>query len=245
MKLLKFVCLILLITGCQSDEPPIITSNILSDVLNNSSFEVGAVIACASSDIDTADQANIYFYPQDNASNFRLYQTESLTVNPNDFSNYTIVEDLDFPIFNGFLRQFSRILVEDKWYIVTFNIGNEIKVSNPIRTKLFSKPTVFSQDIFINQESPQMPIFSWETNIGDDNAIYFHIVSDLQNNVFSATYTTERNFQYYNTSNVVLNVTEGNPPDLVLGLNYNFSLMAVSEDNWVNALTLNMNFIVE
>lgn len=39
---------------------------------------------------------------------------------------------------------------------------------------------------------------------------------------------------YYNTSNVVLNITTQTPPSLIVGNNYNFTLMDVSEDNWVN-----------
>jgi hypothetical protein len=33
---------------------------------------------------------------------------------------------------------------------------------------------------------------------------------------------------------VVLNITEEQPPSLEEGLNYGFTLLAVSEDNWVN-----------
>lgn len=90
-----------------------------------------------------------------------------------------------------------------------------------------------------------MPLFSWENDLVGDNAIYFQIVSDINDTVLSATYTFESNFQYYNTSNVVLNVTEGIPPDFMVNEAYNFTLMDVSEDNWVNVLTLNESFIVE
>lgn len=245
MKFLKTLSLIILLVGCQSDDVPPINTSVLSEVLENTSFELGAVIACASGDAETSNQINIYFYPENNAVNFKLYDTQSVDVDPNDFSNYTIVDELDFPIFNGFLRQFSRVLDQDRWYIVTYDFGNELKVSNPIHGKVFSKPTVFNQNIFINQDTLQMPLFTWDNEANDNNAIYFHIVSNLNNTVFSATYTTERNFQYYNTSNVVLNVTEGVPPNLISGVDYNFSLMAVSEDNWVNTLTLNKNFTVE
>ena len=44
-------------------------------------------------------------------------------------------------------------------------------------------------------------------------------------------------FQYYNTQNVVLNITrELPPPALVEGADYGITVMGVSEDNWVNFL---------
>lgn len=244
MKLLKTLGLALLLLGCQSNDTTEAPS-VLSQVLENFNFETGAVIACASSDEVNANQVNIYFYPEANAINFTLYETDSAEVNPNDFSNYTRAGIQSFGIFNDFLRQYSRAATQEKWYVVTFQLEGELKVSNPIRSKQVSKPSVFNQEIFINQDTALMPQFSWQDNSVGENAIYFQIVSDLEQNVFSATYTFESNFQYYNTSNVVLNVTEGIPPQLLSGSSYSFALMDVSEDNWVNTITLNLNFTVE
>ncbi len=244
MKFLKSLCIILLLMGCKSEDDLNDTTN-LSQILSTTNFEVGAVIACAASDVNNPNQANVYFLPESGATNFRLYETASVEVNPNDFSNYTEVLLEDTPFFNGFLREYAILLNEEKWVVVTFQLNNEIKVSNPIRTKQVSKPSDFTQEIEVNQSVSLMPQFSWTDNQFGDNAIYFQVVSDVAQNVFSATYTFESNFQYYNTSNVVLNVTQGNPPDLESGLTYNFTLMDVSEDNWVNAITLNTNFTVE
>jgi len=74
----------------------------------------------------------------------------------------------------------------------------------------------------------------WDEGKYKDSKIYFHVISDDANNVLSGTYTFERNFQYYKLDNVVLNVTQGTPPVLESGAFYNFTLLGVSEDNWVN-----------
>ena len=52
----------------------------------------------------------------------------------------------------------------------------------------------------------------------------------------SGTYTFDTHFQYYNLDNVVLNITEGTPPNLTKGVQYKFTVMDVSEDNWVNTI---------
>jgi len=58
----------------------------------------------------------------------------------------------------------------------------------------------------------------------------------------SGTYTFEQHFSYYVLDNVVLNITEETPPVLETATPYNFTLMGVSEDNWVN-LFIQKSFI--
>ena len=240
------IILCFFLASCSNDDAGLTErDNSLSTFIENTTIEIGAVIACAASDIDNTSQVNVYFYPESGAENFRLYETEFVDLNPNDLSNYMLSNSSDDPFFNGFLREYVINPNQEKWFIVTFTLDNEIKVSNPIRSKQLSKPTSFNEGILIDQNSAQMPVFTWEDNPVGDNAIYFQIVSNQQDDVFSATYTFENQFQYYNTSNVVLNVTEGQPQDLIVGVDYKFTLMDVSEDNWVNTLTLKKNFTVE
>ena len=78
------------------------------------------------------------------------------------------------------------------------------------------------------------PIFEWEDGRFDDTVIYFQAVLTENNDLLSSTYTFDKNFQYYNLDNVVLNITEVEPPSLEENINYGFTLLAVSEDNWVN-----------
>lgn len=216
----------------------------LKSYLDTNSFKTGAVIACAASNDETGNILTFY-YPEPNAYNARLYETSSADVDNADFSNYTQVFIESEPIFNGFLRQFSQESLTEKWVIVTFELDGEIKISNPIRAKQITKPTLWEDIISINQSQPLMPIFSWQNNFVGDNAIYFQIVSDADDNLLSGTYTYENQFQYYKLDNVVLNVTQGNPPNLGTGSMYNFTLMDVSLDNWVNVVTLNKSIIVE
>ena len=80
-----------------------------------------------------------------------------------------------------------------------------------------------------------MPRFTWVDSAVAENVIYFQVISDVANNLLSGTYTIEKTFQYYNTSNVTLNITRELPPaELEVGKNYNFTMMGVSTDNWVN-----------
>ncbi len=241
----KIACIfvsLLILFSCSEDNDD--APETLASYIKNKTIETGAVIACAASDENSGDVLTFY-YPEAGAKNARFYQTERADVDNNDFLNYTQVVLNSEPFFNGYLEKFTQSASNEKWIIVTFELDGEIKISNPIKTKQISKPTVWNDLVNINQDESLMPKFSWVDNAFGDNAIYFQVISDMQNNLLSGTYTFENHFQYYNTSNVVLNITTQAPPALILNASYNFTLMDVSEDNWVNWVINNKNFIAK
>ncbi|AXT21100.1 hypothetical protein D7030_08845 [Flavobacteriaceae bacterium AU392] len=248
-KIIKYIFISLSIVSCSNsnDDITLIEEPILSSLeayVENRNIETSAVIACAASAQETNDIL-AYYYIEREGTNVRFYETENIDANNDDFSNYTQINLQSEPFFNGALGMFTRSSEIEKWIIITYELNGEIKISNPIRTKQISKPTVYQQSAIINQEITKMPKFNWLDNAVGDNAIYFQVISDNQNNLLSGTYTFDSNFQYYDTSNVVLNITQGIPPELEINRDYNFTVMDVSEDNWVNLLILNQNFIVE
>jgi len=135
-----------------------------------------------------------------------------------------------------------RTTAKEKWVIITFLENNTLHLSNPIRLKHKSTPTEFTDTVMIDLTTPEHPIFSWEDGLFKDNAIYFQVISDANNTLLSGTYTTEKTFQYYDTAHVILNITNDPPPNLIPSALYNYTLMGVSEDNWVN-LFIEKNFI--
>ncbi|MGB5417363.1 hypothetical protein [Algibacter sp.] len=234
------LCFVSLLS-CSEDHDDAVQT--LSNYTQGSTFELGAVIACAASDKNTGEILTFY-YPESGASNVRFYETKTIELDENDFTNYIINPLENEPFFNGYLGKFMQNASIEKWIIITFELNGEIKISNPIRSRQISKPTVWNDNVIINQSQSGMPNFMWEDNPEGGNAIYFQIVSDENDNLLSGTYTYENQFQYYNTNNVVLNVTTQTPPDLILNENYNFTLMDVSLDNWVNWV-IQKSFIAE
>jgi hypothetical protein len=215
----------------------------LVDYIVDKPFEKGGVIACAASDENTGN-VFVYYYPEEGATNIRYYETLNNQIDSNNFSNYIHISKPREPVFNGYLGKFISSSPNEKWVIVTFELNGRIKISNPIRTKQIIKPTVWNDQVDINQDTSGMPLFRWPHNAFGDNAIYFQVITNMNNNLLSGTYTYENKFQYYNISNVVLNITPQEPPDLVINDNYFFTLMDVSLDNWVN-LVIEKSFIAE
>ncbi len=194
-----------------------------------------SVIACAGSTINQS-HVRVYFYPRPEATNIRYFETQDANEDPNDFENY---KELSLPfegLFNDYLKFYEVSSETERWAIVTFEEDGIVNISNPIRLKQLTQATEYlPQNVsFSNETGATMPEFSWIDGSFDDSVIYFQVVATDEGDLLSGTYTFERNFQYYVLDNVVLNITREEPPDLDLETNYTFTLLSVTEDNWVN-----------
>jgi len=208
----------------------------LVDSLESRRVEIDNVIACAASN-RADDFISVFFYPRPGSSNFQYFETEDSSVDKNDFENYTSVIYPIVDVFNGYLKKFEIDVETEKWVIVSFDEGGKTHLSNPIRLKQVGKPTEYLSENVTIETTSNMPSFSWVDGRYSDTKIYFHVISDGQNNLISGTYTFDRFFQYFNLDNVVLNITNGTPESLNESNSYNFTLMGVSEDNWVNLIS--------
>lgn len=230
-----FIFILILISSCNNKEDTFVPSN-LAQYLSMNHFVEGKVIACAASNEEGTNNL-VFFYNKKGANDIRLYESDSVQTNRKDYCQHKFISNNTDPVFNGHLGKFSMpILLKEKWAIVTFRMGDTIKISNPIRLKYISKPTVWSDLVTIDQLKIGEPKFIWRDNAFGENEIYFEVLSDEKNNLLSGTYTFDNFFQYYNTTNVVLNVTTKTPPDLISQRKYGFTVMDVSIDNWVNGV---------
>lgn len=220
----------LFLMSCSNDELELTT---LATYLNTSDVVLDNVIACAASN-ETDDLVSVFLYPRPDASNIKYFEATSDTIDKNNFESYEPIDAPVSDVFNGFMKKFDVAIAEEKWVIVTFEEDNKIHVSNPIRIKNLSKPTEYTAANVNIQENSTTPLITWEDALYDDNRIYFQVISDADNNLLSGTYTFDLFFRYYELDNVVLNITPSTPPNLQPNGMYGFTLLAVSEDNWVN-----------
>lgn len=119
--------------------------------------------------------------------------------------------------------------------IVTYKTPGKFHMFNPIRLKTNTKPTEINTSLIKVSENGLTPSFTWDSGLINENIIYFHIISDANDNLISGTYTIEKEFTFYDLSNVVFNITDTSSTPLLKPDNqYKFTLMGVSEDNWIN-----------
>ena len=232
MRRFYFLILVAILVGCSTDMDN--RDSTLEESLSDDNPVLNNVIACAASN-ENDDLVSVFFYPRDGASNVKYFETENVNVDKNDFDNYYRIDLPTTDVFNGYLEKFEVAVSEEKWVIVSFEEGGRTHLSNPIRLKQTTKPTEYlPQNVSVEHNEPNMPVFSWDDGQYSDSRIYFQVVSDVNDNLLSGTYTFEKSFQYYELENVVLNITKGTPSALKENTSYNFTLLAVSEDNWVN-----------
>lgn len=234
----SFLSLVLLFSCNEAEQAQLPDSNTLASLTQSLPFVTGAVIACASGVEGTTD-VRAYFYPRPGVSELRYFETDHTAVDPQDYSNYSEIPLNPQDLFNGYLRFYQRDLTEEKWVIISFVENDTLQLSNPIRLKQATQNSLFSDQIQVSQPINAMPQFEWSGIAQSDDAIYFQVISNSDGDLLSGTYTLNPEFQYYNTDNVVLNITrELPPPNLEPGQTYQITVMGVSEDNWVNLLAM-------
>lgn len=214
---------------------------ILSDYIElNSERELADLVACSGGRSvgllgNASEPTDVFFYPIEGATDFRYFEAENIADSMN-FSQYIEKKLDDEPVFNGYLWKFNNIPFEgEKMGVVSYKTNGKLHVCTPIRHKTNIKPTEVDNDLGEVLENGIAPSFEWEDGAIKENVIYFQVISDEEGNFISGTYTIEKNFTFYDLSNVVFNITDPTiTPVLEPNKTYNFTLMGVSEDNWVN-----------
>lgn len=237
---LKYVIICLIVNACTSDdnaELVLINDTILSQFLSAVVHEEDAVIACAASSEKNTNLVNVYFYPEEGASQFKLYETNESEIEGKDFSRYNFINLETKPLFNGALR-FFETTSNAAWFTVVYQVEDVVKVATPIRNKKSNQPSQWVNEVNINQQETGMPLFSWDILSEENNAIFFEVLTTESSDLISGTYTYNNQFQYYKLDNVVLNITPNTPSNLISGNNYIFTVMDVSIDNWVNQVIM-------
>ncbi|MEL6556870.1 MAG: hypothetical protein AAFQ94_01720 [Bacteroidota bacterium] len=233
----------LFLVSCNEEETP--DSSSLRSYIDQTGFEVqkDSLIACAASGQtgflagDSSKAVSILYYPLSEISDVRYFESTNTDVEALEF--YEEKQLTNSQLFSGTLRRFNREMTNtNTTAIVTFIRNSKVFISNPISLKQDASPTVFSSNVMISQSDKLMPEFDWSDNVSDGDAIYFQVISEVNDNLLTGTYTFEPKFQFYQLDNVVLNITTIETPTLQANETYNFTVMGVSEDNWVN-------FIVE
>jgi hypothetical protein len=218
------------------------TDNLAEYLTENSDLERADLIACAAGSAVGLDGSgkfptSVFFYPIEGATDFRYFEATNLADSLN-FSAYTQKFMTNGPVFNGYLWKFNNTgFINERMGVVTYKTEGKLHVCTPIRMKTNPKPTEINPDLLTITENGVNPAFEWEDGLINENVIYFQVVSDLEGNLISGTYTYEKNFTFYDLANVVLNIKDVDPaPELQPNRTYRITMMAVSEDNWVNLL---------
>ncbi len=234
------IVVLLILSSCGKEPVEISLSDYIQD--NSDLMLSNELIACAAGMPegfmgDETYPTSVFFYPVAGAHSFKYFETSAIKDSAN-YKNYRLKTLPLEPVFNGYLSRFKNTSFKgERMGIVTYITSGKLHVCTAIRLKTNTKPTEnLPQNVHIIQDSIH-PYFEWSDGAIKENVIYFQVISDSFNNLISGTYTYDKNFRFYDLSNVVLNIRDVQPaPALGMNMNYKFTLMGVSEDNWVNIM---------
>lgn len=236
------LCFFLL--SCTEDNDISVPRNLQEYIATKSNNNLGEVIAYAASASGNTSLSYIFYYPEEGAMDIRYYEADSLNVDEQDFSKYRRRSLAVTDVFGGKLQRFSRSDSEENWAMVTYVLDGNLHKSNPIRLKNLTNATTWNSEVVIDFPEKLTPKFTWSDSAITNNAIYFQAISKEDDDEFiSGTYTYDTFFQYLDTTNVVLNINvPETPEDLIEDTEYLFTMMSLSDDNWVN-LVIQKTFI--
>lgn len=239
MKNLVLIIAGLLLFSCSKEAA--LDENILADYIAlHSNLEQADLVACAGGRENgllgsAIEPTDVMFYPIKGATDFRYFEAENVA-DSSDFAKYFAKELNSEPLFNGYLWKFNNEPFSgERMGVVTYKTPGKLHVCTPIRQKTYNKPTEVNHALIEVFENGATPSFSWADGQIRENVIYFQVISRLDGELISGTYTYEKAFTFYDLSNVVFNITKPDTrPNLEANKTYKFTLMGVSEDNWVN-----------
>lgn len=225
----RFLLLILVLSSCTK------SFDHLQDYINNFDAASDALVSCAASNGEDLSKSVIFYRSIPNSSNIQLWHSETYS---QDLTNYSLVEDVTVEsLFNGFMGKLEENINHGA-VIVSFDVSDTVVYCKPIELLNQNQATVRNESITIDQTELLEPNFQWTNSTIDPNSIYFQLIVNTDSNLaVSGTYTYENQFQFYNLSNVVFNVTEEPNPMLKGNSNYQITLMQVSDNNWVHTIS--------
>lgn len=233
---LFFLTFIFSIVSCSEDSDIIVSRNLQQYIEENANVEYEAVIACAANADANTELAYIFYYPEEGATDVRYYELTDSTLVKTEFVNYRRKSLDSETVFGGKLERFSRAGSVENWCLITYKKEGILRVSEPIKLNNTSKSTTYLEEVSINYTTTIEPNFTWQDETLDDNTTYFQVISDEEDKFISGTYTENTFFQYYDTANVTLNINTTTPKMLVEDEVYNFTMMGIDKDNWVNLI---------
>ncbi|WP_111682239.1 hypothetical protein [Winogradskyella tangerina] len=239
MKKIILLAVFIAITSCVKNESvPIVFQNntFLPEDLENNLYQTDAIFTFAGNDLANSDHTNIYAVIEEGASDIKFYETDTPNINEQDLYRYLLMEIQPTLISDAKIKTFRHTFLRDEWIIMTYKIEDKIKLSSPIRINNLFRQTDYIEDIVIDQGMSGSANFEWSVQSAENNAFFFEIMKDQNDAVLSLTFTNDSHFQYFDLTNVTLNLSQNVPPNLVQDENYEFTVLDIGLDNWINTV---------
>lgn len=242
-KLFFSFILSILFFSCSEDTENFFPRNLKDYIEVNKNRELATVTAFAANTSGNVGVCSIFYYPEEGATDIRYYETENITVNENDFSNYRRQSFTSSDAFGSAIKHFVRQGTTEAWCLVTYKTNGKLHISNPIKLKNNTAPTEYTSKVSITYPETLQPVFTWTDVIVTNNERYLQVILDAENNLISGTFTNDTYFKFYDETNVIEpKIASNTSKKLVADNVYSFTVLGIDKDNWVS-LRIDEDFI--
>lgn len=233
---LFFLVFIAAFFSCSEDADSTVARNLQEYIDQNSNKEFATFTAFAANAAGNQALSYIFYVPEQGATDIRYYEMVDADAATNDFTNYRRKSLSSASVFGGKLGRFSRSGETETWCLVTCVVDGKLHISDLILLKNKSKTTQYTNDVSITYTTTTTPKFIWQDAATTEQDTYLQILTDNKDNFISGTYTKQQTFQFYDESNIVASLNETTPNALVADEIYNFTMINIGEDNWVDLI---------
>ncbi|MBN4072800.1 hypothetical protein JYT74_02040 [Crocinitomix catalasitica] len=236
MKLIYIIITTLLIcSSCKKFNRDKLDETIAESNLSNQTLLAMGAGAEFGYEGDSKHPIYIYFHHVGGATDYRFFETKDLSAASMDYSNYKEVKKAETSgLFNGFIFQLKLKEEHDRWGIMTYTIGDSLRISDPIKLQAIDRPTQSSVLWLEVDEDSITPVFSWQDSGWGESTDYFVLISDENGDAVCAGITNQKVWIFYDEAALDPNLISSPMPVLVGAKNYSFTVYGMSSDNWMN-----------
>lgn len=236
----------LLLTSCEEDPAPeVFTPSIALDeyVMSTQLPVSDSIRVFASGDssllrkgelpvrINVAYPVNSFFEP----GKGRLFAAPVILDNPTFPEDYREIQPENEQLESATqLYYFNPPGTFNRWYVVTWENGDSLYVSTPVRVKFFLSQTEFVTGIqHVDLSTPENPLFTWKPQKASD-ASYYQVVASTSSFI-TGVFVTDPSFRFYDTQEFEYTLTpDFVNPKLQVGTPYTTYVYAIDNEGWVS-----------
>lgn len=231
------VCGVFIAIGCKK-----INRDQLSEVAEESLVSQRAMTVMAGGgeykfEDDLKYPVYIHFLHEGGASNYRFFETEDIDVDPMDYSAYKEVKGAPTEgIFNGFMQVLKLKESHDRWGILTYSLGDSLRLSSPVEIKAIDRETQTLGNFLEIDEDGDTPTFSWSDGSFQESDYFVFVLTNEAGEAISSGRLNEKAWTFYNASALAENLLASPEPLLELEKAYSFTVFGVTASGWMNIM---------
>ena len=177
----------------------------------------------------------VHFVHEGGANDYRFFETKNKDSDPLDYSAYKEVKNVPTQgLYNGFMLALKLEESHDRWGILTYQLGDSLRVSDPIEIKAIDRKTQTLGNFLEVDEDGLTPTFSWSDGSFQESDSFLFVIADENDDAICAGELNGNAWTFYDELSLTTDLIGSPMPVLEEGKTYSFTIFGISENGWMN-----------